>query len=386
MELNPNLGGLDEAAARLAELEASDSGDAGAIPGQTVQREDGSLERAGAGSGGTAQAGQESDTRAAAGKAADDGKGGKAAGDGAPPGDKDQAGAKAGDKGAGKAGDKAAEDGEAGSKTGESRYQKGRERLERTWDAVNKRKAELETREQQLTAREQAIQQRQADLERQASQGQYTPEQYEQAAGAKAARAKALHDQADGIEAKAQSLEDAGKYGEAATAKAEAKAVRKRANQEEGNAEDLKAHAAEVRKNPPPNAAQQAAQVEQQRKAWTGKAATDFPDLAKAGSELQKGVVEALNDLWKNDRALASHPGIIYHATRLVAAEQAAARVSGMAKELTALRARVKELEELTTPGGEDNPRPGGAGNAPKTDEEERAELGELAQGLGSLR
>lgn len=270
-----------------------------------------------------------------------------------------------------------------------SNYAKSQERLERTWDNVNKRKTELETREQQLTQREQQLQQREASLKQQAEQAQqpqHKPEDFERAAQLKLSKAQALHQQADGIEARAKKLQDDGKYTDAARAEDEAKAIRKKAYQEEGNAEDLKAHAGELRKNPPATMAQRDAQVETQRKEWTLKAAKDFPDLAKADSSLQKNVAQSLNNLWNTDRALASHPQIIYYVTQLESAKAAAARVPGMEKELGELRAKVKDYEALTAPGGEGAAQRQAAGDQPKTEAEERAELGQMAEQVGTFR
>ncbi|SRR5579862_541579 len=278
---------------------------------------------------------------------------------------------------------------EAGKTDAKSNYTKSQERLERTWDNVNKRKGDLDTREQQLTQREQQLQQREAQFKDQAEraqQPQHKPEDFERAAQLKLQRAQSLHQQADGIEARAKKLEDDGKYTEAAKAQEEAKGIRKKAYQEEGNAEDLKAHAGELRKNPPPTQAQRDQQLETQRKEWTTKAAAEFPDLAKKGSELQTRVAKSLNELWNTDRVLASHPQIIYYVTKLEAAQTAAARVPAMEKELGELKAKVKEYEALTAPGGEGAAQRPAAGDQARTDAEERAELGQMAEQVGTIR
>ena len=366
---------MDEASERLTALEASDAGEPGAIRGQQEQRDDGSLTR-GAVDRSNAQPSEpgsqeterpdanESHDTPAAGKpdatrskeSPNDGK----AEDGKPKGDQPQA----------------------------DRYKRGRERLDKTWESVNKRKGELDTQEQQIKAREQTLAQREADIAQRASQPaapQYKPEDIERASAAKAQRAQDLGSQADGLDARADKAEEAGDYAQAAKLRDQSKGLRKTAAKEEGNAEDLKAYAEELRKNPPRSMAQEEARINDQRKEWTLKAATDYPDLAKPKSELQLKVVEMMNRLWREDRAMAANPRMIYHVSRMAKAELSAARVPGLEKELGQLKAKVKDLEELTTPGGATAPQNLGP-SSDRTEAEERQELEDTAHQMGSLR
>jgi chromosome segregation ATPase len=377
--LAPNTPGLEEASARLAELERADTAEATA-PVQQEQREP----AADAGGSGPAAAGatqdnqdpnaQKTDTPADADTAA---------------GKKPEADKAAEDKDnnleAGKGGDKKPAD---QTDKGKSAYAKSQERLEKTWDNVNKRKTELDTREQQVAEKQRQLEQREEQFRRQTeeSQTQYKPEDVEKAAGQKLERAKALNERADGLEAKAKKLDDDGKYQDAARLNDEAKKLRKQANKEEGNAEDLKAHAEDLRKNPPASFAEREKKTEVQRKEWTLKAAQDFPELGKQGSELQKAVGAALNQLWQTDRVLASHPQIIYHVTRLTAAETAAARVPALEKQLGELTAKVQDYEKLTSPGGPGAAQRVDTSAQPKTDADERAELGDMAASMGAFR
>lgn len=368
--LDVNTPGLEDASARLAELEASDSAAAAAAPEQE-QREPAAPPAAAAPKDETQNpASKQTDTPAATDKA---------------PGDKPAAETEAGKKS-----DEPPKPGEAKPGEGDtkSKFAKSQERLEKTWENVKKRKGEIEAKEQQLTQREQQLREREESFKRQAeeSQAQHKPEEVENAAKAKYDRAKALNERAEGLEAKAKKLEDDGKYTEAADAMRDAKALRKQANKEEGNADDLKAYAEQLRKNPPPSMVEREAKTEAQRKEWTMKAAQDFPELGKKDSELQKSVAAHLNALWQQDRALASHPQIIYHVTRLAAAETAAARVPGLEKQLGEYKAKVQELEKLTAPAAPGSAQRPGEVKTTKTDEEERAELGELAAAVGDIR
>lgn len=369
--LDQDLPGVPEAEAKLAEMEKSTAA-AEATESQAApeQRESGA-DRAGAGQSSETQtpASKQSDTPAAPAAPA------KAA---ETANDKSQT-----DKT--KAGEKPVEP--AKGADGKSKYAKGQERLEKTWDDCNRRKADLDTQTQTLTQRENALKMREADFQRQQeqAQAQHKPEEYESAAAAKLSRAQSLNLQADGLDARAVKLEDAGKDREAEDCKRQAQQLRKQAHKEEGNAEDLRAHADNLRKNPPPSAKQREDAITAQSKEWTMKAATQFPELAKQGSDLQKVVAAHLNKLSQDDPVLSNHPSVIYHVTRLAAAETAAARVPGLEKELGEAKAKVKELEALTSPGGPGSVQQQSAPEKPKSDDEERAELGQLASQLGTI-
>ena len=229
-----------------------------------------------------------------------------------------------------------------------SRYAKSQERLNKTWESVNAEKATLAADRQKLDAERVEHTRRQAEfqaIQKQAEQPQYKPDDYLQAAAQK--RQLADHQRAE-----AQRLEDAGKF-------PQAEALRKTAAKNEAIGEDLAEHAETLRQNPPKGFAERSQQFEQARRAWTLEAAKENPDLAKDGSPLQRAVAEMLNGLAKSDPQLMVQPSVIYHAARLAAIqlrakalEADAARVPGLVKEAESLRAKIKDLEALTTPAG----------------------------------
>lgn len=222
-----------------------------------------------------------------------------------------------------------------------SRYEKARGRQENAWKQINDEKAALKADRERLEASQRAFEE-----QRKTEEARFTPDQYDKAA---------------------EKFEKEGKFDLADLARQ---------------------RASELRKNPPPSPQQrevmaaQAAQHQAQMKEWWGKAAIDFPSVAKEGSTEN----QALAGFIKAEPDVLRSPKGMYYAARLVTAEQSAARVPAMEKELGALRARVKELEALTAPGGggvAQNPNPKAA---PKSDAEEYAELEALAMGMGTLR
>lgn len=229
-----------------------------------------------------------------------------------------------------------------------SRYAKSQERLTKTWEQVNADKAAVAAEKTKLEAERAEFSRQRAEFEtirQQAQQPQFKPEDYLSASQQK----KAL---ADHQRAEAKRLEDAGKF-------AEAENLNKLAAKNDALSEDLAEHAENLRRNPPKGFVERAQQYEKAKQAWTIEAAKAFPDLAKDGSEFQKTVAGHLNALAKNDPQLLAHPSVIYHVARLTAAEAKAkaleadaARVPVLVKETESLRAKIKELEALTTPAG----------------------------------
>jgi hypothetical protein len=197
-----------------------------------------------------------------------------------------------------------------------SRYEKARDRQERTWQELNAQKEAFKTEQETLKkAREEFERERhEYQAKRDEAEKQFTPEQYESAA---------------------KKFEAEGKFDLADLAKTKAD---------------------ELRKNPPALREGKAAQAtEASRKEWTLKTGVDFPDIAKQNSPLQLRVAQ----LFQEEPELKAHPKGIYLAARLASLETEAARVSSLQtekaaqeKELGQLRAKVKELEGLTAPGG----------------------------------
>lgn len=229
-----------------------------------------------------------------------------------------------------------------------SRYAKSQERLTKTWEQVNADKTATVAERQKLETAWAEFRRQKAEFEtiwHQGQQPQYKPDDFVAAAQQK----KAL---ADHQLAEAKRLETAGKFDQA-------EKLEKLAAKNEALSEDLKEHADNLVRNPPKGFAERTQQYESAKKAWTIEAAKAFPDLAKDGSEFQRTVAGHLNALAKSDPKLLAHPSVIYHVSRLAAAEAQAkayqaeaARVAVLVKETESLRAKIKDLEALTTPAG----------------------------------
>lgn len=259
-----------------------------------------------------------------------------------------------------------------------SRYAKSQERLTKTWDQVNAEKTAIAAERAKIEAERAEFARRQAEFDairKQSEQPQFKPEDYANAAQQKKAMA-------DHQRAQADRLESDGKFDEA-------EKLRKQAAKNEALSEDLSEHAENLRKNPPQGFEQKQAQYQQAKQAWTVEAAKAFPDLAKDGSAFQQTVAGHLNALAKNDPALMAHPSVIYHISRLTAAELKVqqltadvARVPVLEKELGELKAKVKEYEALTAPASSATAARLGAQS---TDNGE-AELEQMAREMVTLR
>lgn len=227
-------------------------------------------------------------------------------------------------------------------------------RRDKSWKALNaekeaftKEREALATQKTQLEQQQQQFQQRQAK-----ANNRFTPEQYEQAATNKANEAEQLLLQADGVDRRADKLEEAGKAGEAELERRKAADLREQATGSKHIAKQYKAFAENARKNPDPTAAQITQQNQQKIQAYTIEAAKQWPELAVKDSPFQQAMVRILNEAKKAGLDENENPALRYHAARLVAAELASARVPDLEKKLGAAQARVKELEAFTAPGG----------------------------------
>jgi len=239
----------------------------------------------------------------------------------------------------------------AAKEAGKSRYQKAQERQQNSWSELNAGKDALKAEQNALRLEREEFQRKQGEHQAKVDQAEaeFSPEQYENAA---------------------KKFEAEGKFDLAELAKSKAD---------------------ELRKNPPAQRSQKAAAlVEGQKREWALKAGVDFPEVARTNSPLQLRVAQLFHD----EPDLKSHPKGIYVAARIASLEAAAASVSTLKtqngsqeKELGQLRAKVKELEALTAPGG-----PGSATHLPgeksfeqKSDSEQFQELTEQAQRQGVL-
>lgn len=327
IELPEGIQGLDEANAELDRLIAEQNG-------------------AGAGNGsanGAQRAGQPGeDDGQAGGKAADDAS---AAGS---PGQKTQAGQQATQAGGRSEGkdQQQQQQGKAGQQAAsESRYDRAVKRQKESWDKLNAEKeafrAERETWQREKDTRERE--------QREKSAGDYTPEQYDEAAR--------LFDQQ-------------GRFEMADAARAQAKRLRENPEALKTQREAQERKAAEA--------------AEATRKEWTLKAGQEFPDATKAGSPEQARASKILEE----EPEMKSHPKGIYLAAKLASLELRSDRLSAVERELQQAKARVKELEGLTAPGD------GGSGAAVQrakswdqmSDSEQFAQLEREASELGALR
>lgn len=192
-----------------------------------------------------------------------------------------------------------------------SRYEKSRERREKSWQELNSEKELVRTAKSAIDNERKAFEaERKAWQEERAkaSKPQFGPEDYEKAA---------------------EKWEDEGKF---------------------DLAEAARNKAADLRKNPPKPPEAVSAERQQQflnaQREWYAKAAIDFPEVAKTGTPMHS----ALETFIKSEPDVVQHPKGVYYGARLVAAEFSAARVPALEKELSELRAKVKEFEQLTGP------------------------------------
>lgn len=245
-----------------------------------------------------------------------------------------------------KAADKAGDDSKP-----KSRYAKAQERLQGGWEELNTSKAAIKAEQdawQKQRDAEKAELQRQReefDRERSQAEGKFTPDQYE--AAAKKFEADGKLDLADLARTKAE----------------------------------------ELRRNPPAKAGDR---QEAARKEWALRAGKDFPELAKDNSPLQMRVAQLLNE----EAEFKAHPKGIYVAARIANLEAQAAQsktlketVAARDKELSALKAKITELEGLTAPGGGNGVTrlPAGKPFEQMSGEEQLAELERDARELGAL-
>lgn len=226
----------------------------------------------------------------------------------------------------------------------QSRFAKERERQNKSWGELNTQKEALKRERDEF---ERQRQEYQAELDK-AEEG-FSAETYEEAA---------------------KKFEEAGKLDLAEAARAKAKQLREHP--------DPKAQARKTRLE----AAKK--KTEDQTKEWALKAGVDFPELAKDKSPLQMRVAQ----LFQEEPDLKAHPKGIYVAARIANLEAAAASVPGKDKELAQLRAKVSELEKLTSPGGEGGPTnlPGEKPFEQMSGDEQLAQLEQDALQLGSMR
>jgi len=235
-----------------------------------------------------------------------------------------------------------------------SEFAKSNERLEKTWKSVNAEKESIAKLKQDLAAKEQFLTQREQKIQEQSARAsqKFTPEQHEVSSQEKLKLSESYALQADGLDAKANKLEEDGEYGKAEQARSQAQELREASVYQKGVAKQLKEYAAHLRSNPDPTLAQIQARNQEHVRHYTMEAAKNWPDVAKEGSEFQKQMVQHLQAAQQAGLDVNEHPVLMYHVARLTAAESAAACVPELQKKLGKMEARVKELEAETTPGG----------------------------------
>jgi hypothetical protein len=251
---------------------------------------------------------------------------------------------------------------EEAAEAGKSKFAKDKARRDDSWKALNAEKETLAQERARLQAEREAWLQEQQQA--QAIQ-QITPDKYE-------TFARQMRQTADHLRAEAERLEEAGKYDDA-------NAKREEAAEAEVDHKRAWRKAAELRSNPQAQAA--AGQTAEQRKAWTMRAAQEFPELARDNSEFQLAVGKVLQTLPGEMKAL---PQAIYYASRLAAAETGAAGVPGLRERLGQAEARVKELEAMTSLGdaGQTTRLAGEIPFDQRSRDEQFGELSRLAQNI----
>jgi chromosome segregation ATPase len=215
-----------------------------------------------------------------------------------------------------------------------SKFAKDQQRRDTTWKALNADKESFTKERQAFEAERNAWK---AEREAAEAETAVTPEKYEGYAAQMRARA-------DHLKAEADRLEADGKFDEAETKREDARDA-------ETDIRKATKAAEELRKNPPANVVQRNERVAAEKKEWTLKAAQDFPELAKDGSEFQKAVAANLSEIQAYAPGILRDPKSIYLVTRMTAMETAAAGVPGLKTKLSQTEARVKELEALVSPG-----------------------------------
>lgn len=268
-----------------------------------------------------------------------------------------------------------------GETPAQSQFAKDKARRDDSWKALNGQKEQFSKDQAMFKAERDYFEREKRQFEEQKAKAsaRYTPEQYEQGAAAKLEQANQFELQADGLDKRADALENDDKYAEAQKLRDQAKGLREEASFNKGTARRLSDMARHTRENPDPTAEQVKARTQQAIRDYTMAAAKSWPDMAKEGSEFQKQVVGHIQEARKGGLDVNDHPVLLYHAARLTAAETAAARVPGMEKELGELRAKVKELEALTNPGGGESAAQNLQHDRQNSDEEEGAALRGIA-------
>ena len=235
----------------------------------------------------------------------------------------------------------------AGADDGKGKYAKDRERRDHSWQALNSEKTAFEAEKAKHAAEVKAERDKLATerltFTNQQQAANPTPEKYEQWSNAETAKAADLENQAKAAEA-AGDFEKADKLRQgAATAKGFAQIAKEKADQ--------------LRKNPPPTAAQANQQFIANQKEWVSKAVTDFPEFGKKDSPVQKDAAEYYKQMTGQMPFLRTLPGFVYFCAERASLKSAADRVPVLEKELGELKPKLAELEALT------NPSPAGGGN-----------------------
>lgn len=270
-----------------------------------------------------------------------------------------------------------------------SQFAKDAQRRDTSWKELNRQKAEFKAQQDGIAAREQAIAQREARLtqERVKLRQKAPPEQFETEARNLTTAHENTSRQAKDFTDKAKELEEKGDYRGAALAEAKADELKELAVVQKAKAKEFKEYADNLRKNPPADLTKIEQKQAQALQHYTLEAAKKWPDLAVTGSEFQKIVVQSEKTLANAGVDVRENPVLRYYIAEFAASQAAAGRVPAMEKELGQLRAKVKELELATAPGGGSpaatTPR---NGDAAPSDEDEGAALRQAAIERGSLR
>jgi len=247
-----------------------------------------------------------------------------------------------------------------------SAFKKDQERRDLSWKALNNEKAQVAAERQAIQTERVKLQQEQQQFQQRregAAKTKLTPELYDQSAqqADKIVTDSAL--QLKGLKAMKAEYEQNGQYTEAAKIDQKIEEMQDAVSVAKYQAKQFRELAANMRANPDLTGDALQKRNQQHLQHYTLEAAKKWPQLAEANSEFQKATARAINVLRQSGLDENEFPVLRYFAAEHVSAQSAAARVPAMDKELVQLRARIKELETNSTPGGgttaQPNLRPG---------------------------
>lgn len=236
-----------------------------------------------------------------------------------------------------------------------SAFAKDAARRDTSWKALNNEKARIAADRAAIQQERIRLQEEQSRFQQQqqgAAKNKLTPEMYDQSATQQEQFVQQGTLQLRGLIAMKAEHEDKNQYTEAAKVDAQIEDMREKIAVAKYQANQFKNIAQNMRANPELQGDALQKRNKELLMHYTVEAAKQWPELAQANSEFQKATARTISVLKKSGLDEDSFPILRHFAAEHVAAATAAARVPALEKELAQARARIKELEPLTTPGG----------------------------------